>query len=334
MQSKTRSSRRKAAENAAGPSTRILVSRRLLYFYYVAKTGRFVGAEAALGVAQSAMSRQIQQLEYELGLQLLERHGRGVRLTSFGEILYRDAEDILQRMASAISGLQDASNHNAQSVSIAAPPTFTNVYMAEIILRLQALRPTLRVRAVEASSGSVMNQLIGGEVDCAVVSLANPPARIVQRPLLTEPVCVICAPSHPVARQKNVSRRQLRELDLVLPAALNGSRALLRDYFAAEDIPLRSQIEADSLALSRKLVMRKPLCTILPTSSCEEQIAAGELVAIPLDPPLSRTLYIASLRDHPPVDAVRDLVDVTAAVVQDKGASRSKKTRKPVPRRG
>jgi LysR family nitrogen assimilation transcriptional regulator len=213
-------------------------------------------------------------------------------------------------------------------VSIAAPPTFTNVYMAEIILRLQALRPTLRVRAVEASSGSVMNQLVGGEVDCAVVSLANPPGRIVQRPLLTEPVCVICAPSHPVARQKNVPRAQLRELDLVLPAALNGSRALLRDYFAAEDIPLRSQIEADSLALSRKLVMRKPLCTILPTSSCEEQIAAGELVAVPLDPPLSRTLYIASLRDHPPVDAVRDLVDVTVQVAQ-----RTPRMKKPAPRR-
>lgn len=328
MQNKTRPRRRRATQTGAGPSTRILDSRRLLYFYYVAKTGRFIGAEAALGVAQSAMSRQIQQLESELGLQLLERHGRGVSLTPFGEILYRDAEDILQRMASAISGLQDASNHNTQSVSIAAPPTFTNVYMAEIILRLQALRPTLRVRAVEASSGSVMNQLVGGEVDCAIVSLANTSSRIVQRPLLTEPVCVICSPSHPVARQKDVPRGQLRDLDLVLPAALNGSRALLREYFAVDDIPLRSQIEADSLALSRKLVMRKALCTILPTSSCEEQIDAGELVAVPLKPALARTLYIASLRDQPAEDAVQALMDVTEAVVQerrDRGSRRSRK---------
>ena len=327
--SKTRSNRRGGKpDDGANRPNRILDSRRLLYFYYVAKTGRFIGAEAALGVAQSAMSRQIQQLEAELGVQLLERNGRGVTLTEFGEILYRDAEDILHRMASTLTELQDASHRVTGSVSIAAPPTFTNVYMAEIILRLQALRPTLRVRAVEASSGSVMNQLVGGEVDCAVVSLANPPSRIVQRPLLTEPVCVICAPSHPVARQKNVPRAQLRDLDLVLPAALNGSRALLRDYFAAENIPLRSQIEADSLALSRKLVMRKPLCTILPTTSCEEQIAAGELVAVPLDPPLNRTLYIASLRDHPPVDAVRDLVDVTVAVAQG-----TPRTKKPAPRR-
>lgn len=316
--SKPRASRRTAPDANAGPSSQILDSRRLLYFYYVAKTGRFIGAQAALGVAQSAMSRQIQQLESELGVQLLERNGRGVTLTAFGEILYRDAEDILQRMSSTITELQDASSRNTQSVSIAAPPTFTNVYMADIILRLQALHPSLRIRAVEASSGSVMTQLVGGEVDCAIVSLANPPSRIVQRPLLTEPVAVICSPSHPVARQKEVPRKQLRQLDLVLPAALNGSRALLRDYFAVEDIPLRSQIEADSLALSRKLVMRRPLCTLLPTSTCEEQIAAGDLVAVPLNPPLTRTLYIASLRDRPPNDAVKALMDVTEAAVRDK----------------
>jgi LysR family nitrogen assimilation transcriptional regulator len=329
----------KGKPTAAGArANRILDSRRLLYFYYVAKTGRFIGAEAALGVAQSAMSRQIQQLESELGLRLLERTGRGVTLTPVGEILYRDAEDILQRMASTITELRDASNLHGESVSIAAPPTFTNVYMAQIILRLQAQRPGLRVRAVEASSGSVMNQLVGGEVDCAIVSAtASPPGRIVQRPLLTEPVTVICAPTHPVARQRSVPRRQLRELDLVLPAALNGSRALLRDYFATDDIPLRSQIEADSLALSRKLVMQRPLCTILPTSSCEEQIAVGELVAVALDPPLVRTLYIARLKDRPISEAGKALMEVAQAVVMRKqpaarparpaGAARPTKTR-------
>lgn len=308
---------------APAVGSRILDSRRLLYFYYVAKTGRFIGAEAALGVAQSAMSRQIQQLESELGQQLLERNGRGVTLTPAGEILYREAEDILQRMASTLTELEDAaSERHGESVSIAAPPTFTNVYMADIILTLQKQRPGLRVRAVEASSGSVMNQLVGGEVDCAIVSAsaASTPkgGRIVQRPLLTEPVTVICAPSHSVARQRNVPRQQLRELDLVLPAALNGSRALLRDYFAKDDIPLRSQIEADSLALSRKLVMQRPLCTLLPTSSCEEQIAAGELVAVELDPPLRRTLYIARLKDRPISEAGKALMEVAESVVRGK----------------
>ena len=226
-------------------------------------------------------------------------------------------------MASTLTELEDAaSERHGESVSIAAPPTFTNVYMADIILTLQKQRPGLRVRAVEASSGSVMNQLVGGEVDCAIVSAsaASTPkgGRIVQRPLLTEPVAVICAPTHPVAKQKRVPRKQLRELVLVVPAALNGSRALLRDYFAVDDIPFRSQIEADSLALSRKLVMQRPLCTILPTSSCEEQIAAGELVAVELDPPLVRTLYIARLKDRPISEAGKALMEVAEGVVRGK----------------
>lgn len=303
-----------------GPRS-IIDSRRLLYFYHVAKTGRFIAAEAALGVAQSAMSRQIQQLEAELGVQLLERTGHGAKLTEFGEILYRDAEDILFRMAATITALRDASSRTSGSVSIAAPPTFTQVYMADIIARFQQRCPTLRIRAIEASSGSVMNQLVGGEVDCAIVSLLHSSSRIVQRELLTEPVCVICAPSHAIARQKEVPRHQLRDLDLVLPAALNGSRALLRDYFGAEDIPLRSQIEADSLSLSRKLVMDRSLCTILPLSSCEDQIRSGDLVAVPLKPALTRTLYIASLRDRPPANAAKHLVDIVSAVVKQKAGA-------------
>ena len=73
---------------------KVIDSRRLLYFYHVAKAGRFTAAEAILDVAQSAMSRQIQHLERDLGVQLLDRTGHGVKLTTHGEILFRQAEAI------------------------------------------------------------------------------------------------------------------------------------------------------------------------------------------------------------------------------------------------
>jgi DNA-binding transcriptional LysR family regulator len=305
-----------AKQGASSAPHRIIDSRRLLYFYHVAKAGRFLGAEATLDIAQSAVSRQIQQLENDLGVQLLERTGHGVKLTPYGDILYREAEEILSRMASTIAELGDAAHNSSGSVSIAAPPTFTNVYMAEIIFRFQAVCPTVRVRAIEGASGAVMNYLIAGEVDCAIVLRSKKAARVIQRDVLTEPLCVICASDHPIARRKNVARNELRDLDLVLPAALNGSRAILRDYFSAEDIPLRSQIEADSLVLTRKLLMQRRLCTILPPSSCEEQIAAGALTAIPLKPTLTRTLSIATLRAAETSKAARMLIDTVADVVK------------------
>src|SRR5258708_32915527 len=80
---------------AAGISQDLIDSKRLLYFFHVARMRSFSAAEAILGVAQPALSRQIQQLESELGVQLLVRNGRGVSLTQYGTILQEQAGTIL-----------------------------------------------------------------------------------------------------------------------------------------------------------------------------------------------------------------------------------------------
>lgn len=299
------------SEVASLATQKLLDSRRLLYFYHVAKAGRFTAAEAILDVAQSAMSRQIQQLEADLGVQLLERTGHGVRLTAYGKILYRDAEAILQRMASTIDEIGEARHQPMGSISIAAPPSFMATYMADIILDFAEAWPGIRICAVEASTGGVYTLLANGEVDLAIVLQPANTARLVLDELATQPLYLIAAPDHPVARQTAVTRAQLRELELVLPASLYGSRALLGQYFAAEEIPMRSQIEADSLPLILELLARRPLCSILPRITCARQLDEGSLVARPLDPVLIRTLYIASLRDRPasePLDMLKDLI--------------------------
>ena len=81
-------------------------------------------------------------------------------------------------------------------------------------------------------------------------------------------------------------------------ATLYGSRAILGEYFAGGDIPLRSQIEVDSLPLMHQLLKRTPTCTILPPSACEAELEAGRLISRPLRPALSRCNR-AKLRGSP-----------------------------------
>lgn len=288
---------------------KVIDSRRLLYFYHVAKAGRFTAAEAILDVAQSAMSRQIQQLERDLGVQLLDRTGHGVKLTTHGEILFRQAESILSSMSMTIDQLQEASHEPTETISIAAPPSFMASYMADVINGFTKARPGVRICAVEASTGGVYNHLASGQVDVAVVLQTANTARLSLRELTQEQLYLVAARGHPVESQKVVARRQLKELDLVLPASLYGSRAILSEYFAVEDIPLRSQIEADSLPLMRELLRTRQLCTILPKITCEAELASGQFFARPLKPALSRTLYIAQLRDSPQSETMQVLVD-------------------------
>lgn len=308
-------SKKASAEVTLRGMRKVIDSRRLLYFYHVAKAGRFTAAEAVLDVAQSAMSRQIQQLEADLDVQLLERTGHGVKLTASGQILFRNAEAILQSMSATVDELDAARHNSLGSISIGAPPSFTTTYMADIIATFAQAHPTVRLCAVEASTGGVFTLLASGQVDLAIVLQTANTSRLVLKELMKEPLEVMAAPDHPIASQKFVSRAQLKELELLLPASLYGSRAILGEYFAADDIPLRSKIEVDSLPLMHQLLKRMPTCSILPPSACEAELEAGTLISRPLRPALSRTLYIAHLRDHPASRIMNDLANsVTTAV--------------------
>lgn len=317
-----RQGRSNQSDVAARATQKVIDSRRLLYFYHVAKAGRFTAAEAVLDVAQSAMSRQIQQLEADLGTQLLERTGHGVRLTPQGQILFRQAETILRTMATTVDELEEARHQPLGTVSVAAFPSFMATYMAKVIDRFAVACPGVRFCAVEASTGGVYDLLASEEVDVAIVLQVGNTSRLQVRELLREPLHIIARADHPIAAKPRVSRADLAKLDLVIPASLHGSRSILSQYFAAEGIPLRSQLEADSLPLTRALLLSRGVCAILPPETCRDGLTDGTLVARPLKPALNRTLHVASLRDRAASPHLQTLIDIVVETVANHASDR------------
>lgn len=317
-------SRKNGPSDLAALATRKLIdSRRLLYFFHVARSGRFTTAEASLDVAQSAISRQIQQLEADLGVQLLERTGHGVRLTGPGEILYKQAESILKEMAVTLDMIELAQRAPSSRVTIAAPPSFMASYMPEIVERFAISHPDTSISAIEASTGNVYDHLANSQVDLAIVLYAPNNAKIRLQKLLVEPLLLIASPKHPIARHPVVQRSELEMLDLVVPASLLGSREILRQYLEAGGLSLTARLEADSLPLTKVLVQSGRSCTILPKITCELELNSGKLVGIPLQPELTRTLYIARLRDRLQSAEAKGLVREIVTVVNHKIAARN-----------
>jgi LysR family nitrogen assimilation transcriptional regulator len=305
-------------------SRNLLDSRRLFYFFHVARFGSLSTAEAALGVAQSAISRQIQQLEAELGEQLLQRTGRGVTLTPAGELLFKQADTILQEMAETIALLdQSRRQPGASQIAIASPPTFSNVYMPEVVERFVKAFPEVHLVAFEASTGQVYDYLATGQVDLAIVLHESTSQKLNLQKLVVEPLMLVCSRDHPVAGEKAVSRERLATLDLVLPAAAHGSRVLLDAYFREADMQIDPKLRLDSLGMTKAVLRNNRYCTILPLVACGGDVASGHLVAVPLQPALKRTVYLASLRDRqqpPPVKALaREIADVVRAKISTKG---------------
>lgn len=281
-----------------GSIDKIIDSRRLYYFYHVAQAKRFTAAEALLDVAQSAISRQIKQLENDLGVKLLKRTGHGVELTEAGRILYDHAETILRQMNATVEEIDVALHAPSGSISIASPPSFNSVIMPDVIEEFSAAHPTVRVRLIEASTGGVYTHLANGDVDVAIVAYAASLAKIHTQALMSEPLFAVFSPDHALASKSFVTPDDLRSGSLVLPATLQGTRATLKEYFDRCEIPLVSRWEVDSLPLMLRLVMLGSAVALLPHMACRAEIAAGTVAALPLKPCLSRTLYFAYLRDR------------------------------------
>lgn len=297
----------------------LLDSKRLFYFYHVARLGSLTTAETVLDVAQSAISRQLQQLEAELGEQLLERTGRGVKLTEAGELLFRQATSILGEMASTVELIQQIKKRPASgSISIASPPTFSNLYMPQVVKRFVDMYPHIRLSAYEASSGQVYDYLATGQVDLAIVLHASNSQKLKMQKLVEEPLLVVAHASHPLARKKQVERNDLPLLDLLLPVAVNGSREIIEHYCQQGGITLDPMIRLDSLGMIKAVLREGKHATILPRLACAQEIDSGEFICRPLMPVLKRTVYVASLRDREVTSHMRSMLKEIAAVVHGK----------------
>jgi len=104
--------------------------KQILYFKAVADRGSFARASERLHISQPAISTQISQLEAELGSELLERHARGVRLTSAGWVFLEHGRDILARLEQARTAVRELDKDVSGSVTIAIITTIANVVAA------------------------------------------------------------------------------------------------------------------------------------------------------------------------------------------------------------
>lgn len=306
---------RTASEVTAVASSRLIDSRRLLYFMHVAQGGSFTAAEAALDVAQSALSRQIRQLETDLGTKLLERRGHGVELTATGRVLLQYAVEVLDLMGTAVDEVQQSKLGPRDRVSLAVSRPFSSTYVPDVLMRFGKEYPHIHVSVFEASSGQVYEMLTSGAVDLAVVLVQANSPKIATTKLFDEALLVTGRSDNPHLQQEVVKRADLAKLELILPAAPFGTRGILERYFEEGDLEIDPGLRFDSVSLMKEMIRREGYSAILPESACVIELQSGEFLSRPLKPNLQRTLRLAHLRDKRQSEALTALRETLLAVV-------------------
>jgi len=121
---------------------------KLKIFYAVAESGSFTKATINLNLSQSAISRQIQSLEYELKVQLFERHARGLSLTENGEYLYKTAHEVISKLKEVESAFIDKKNKPSGKLTVTTVVSFGTTWLTPRIQEFMQLNPEIEVELI------------------------------------------------------------------------------------------------------------------------------------------------------------------------------------------
>jgi DNA-binding transcriptional LysR family regulator len=208
-------------------------TRLLRYFLAVARAGNLTRAAEGLFVSQPALTKQIRQLEAQLGVRLFTRSREGMALTAPGRTLERQVPGLLADWERALRDTRRTADRTARVLRVGFLASAANEATPEIIAAFTRRRPGWRVDMRQAAWSNPTAGLATGDVDAALLRLPFPGQDALRvETLFTEPRWVALASTHPLAARDRVRLRELWEEPFVAAPAESGA---WRDYWLAAD---------------------------------------------------------------------------------------------------
>lgn len=194
----------------------IMDVRPLLYFVTVARLKSFTRAGEHLHVTQPTISKLIRNLEDELGVTLLDRSTKQVRLTDAGAALQEQAEQILGALEHLTENLSDVMRLRKGTVRIGLPPMAGAHFFPGILAQFHALYPDITLRLVEEGAKKIEEFVGDGTLDLGVIVLPTDEDRFGQFPFAISNLMVVVSPDHPLAGRTELALRELQEQPFIL----------------------------------------------------------------------------------------------------------------------
>src|ERR1019366_9969124 len=194
--------------------------RHFRYFVAVAEEENVSRAALKLHVSQPGLSRQIHDLEDEIGFQLFERSAKSVRLTEAGKVFLTEARAVLQHALDAVNKARTVAGGTSDEINVGYAPSLTIQILPHALRKFQDKFPGVRVALHDLSTEEMLSQV--GEKKLQVALTVRPPAKLLCglnfQELARYAICVAVAPKHPLAKSKSVSLEQISREPLVVTA--------------------------------------------------------------------------------------------------------------------
>lgn len=288
---------------------------QLQAFLAIAETGSFQQAAHKCGVTQSTISRQIQSLEADVGIELFHRNHH-VKLTLGGEYLLPRVRKICQEWQIATEELKGLMAGRQPELCVAVIHSLCASYLPPVLQKFCDNYPEVQLRVTSLGSDRALKVLKDGLVDLAIIMnnrYLNHSRDMVVKILFEEPIEVLIASHHPLAKYETIPWAELVLYPQVVFKDGYGMQRLVKEKFTHLQSELLAVLELNTLEAFRGVVRQGELIALLPHSAMLEAANDSTLAVRPLadQSDFVREVVIVTTHDRlqiPPIQKFWQLV--------------------------
>ncbi|MGR3322924.1 MAG: hydrogen peroxide-inducible genes activator [Pseudooceanicola sp.] len=297
--------------------------RQLAYFVALADARNYRRAAERVGISQPSLSQQIVGLEAALGVTLVERGQRGAVLTPQGRTILDQARRVLEETATLRALAQDARDGVNGTIRLGSTPTLGPYLLPHVMARLHGAYPDLKVIVRDAAPAVLQDELLSGEQDLILTQLPVHSTDTQVMRLFREPLKLVVARDHALARAQSVSDADLAGQDVLTLSGAYRLQAQVAGLCEELGANLRRDYEGTSLDALRQMTALNMGVSFLPALYIRSEVSSetGDVVvrAFRKDR-MTRSIGLAWRRRSAHLGVIRHMADVIGAVVRERFA--------------
>lgn len=266
----------------------------LRVFLAVAEHEHITKASGELYLSQPAVTKIIQHLEQEVGMELIERHGRRIVLTDAGRLLHEYARRIFaleREMEDALAALQGV---GVGKVHLAANTTMGVYLLPPVVAKFRELYPKVELGITILNSHEIIEEILNWEIDFGLVE-GDPstlPPGLYSEVFTQDELVLVVAPTHHWSNWDEVLPGELAEGALLLREKGSGIRESIEHMFLQYGVQIQPLLTLPDNEAIKQMVMNGVGAAFVSALAVKRELVGGELVRIPIDgielrPPLS-----------------------------------------------
>ncbi|MBI5249524.1 MAG: LysR family transcriptional regulator [Desulfomonile tiedjei] len=212
-------------------------------FVAVARTESFTKTASLVCRTQSAVSRQIQDLERTLGVLLFERIGRKVSLTEAGRILFDQAPRLLQQAKDLKERLRDLSQGVGGELRIGGTISAASTFLPQILAKFRRTHPSVKLSLQPGHTQVLIEKLRSNDLDAAVLGREVKEPDLKTCSLISDEIVLIAASDNPLARKQAVEPHELNGMEFMFRESGSDSRDVIKQWFDKHGVEVKTFME-------------------------------------------------------------------------------------------